>query len=171
MTAAYFKQAYYSLHPKLYSVAFAILKKTEDAEDILQDAYCKLWDDRQKLVDIQKPEAYCVTLVKNLCIDYLRSPKAARQIEMIDYYDFPDHAANAETDMVNKETIARIRALIHRLPTKQQRILDLRAFADCSSEEIETITGESAENVRVLLSRARKTLRMNLKTIEKTMEV
>ena len=35
MTAAYFKQVYYSLHPKLYRVAFAILKNAEDAEDIL----------------------------------------------------------------------------------------------------------------------------------------
>ena len=66
MTAAYFKQAYYSLHPKLYRVAFSILKNTENAEDIVQDVYCKLWDERDKLVDIQKPEAYCVTLIKNL---------------------------------------------------------------------------------------------------------
>ena len=163
MTAAYFKQAYYALHPKLYRVAFAILKNTEDAEDILQDAYCKLWDDREKLVDIQKPEAYCVTLVKHLCLDFLRSPKVARRDEIIDDYDFPDHATNAETDMVSKETVEKIKTLIRRLPDKQQKILDLRIFADCSSEEIERITGESSENVRVLLSRARNTLRMKLK--------
>jgi len=163
MTAAYFKQAYYSLHPKLYRVAYAILKNTEDAEDILQDAYCKLWDGRQKLVNIQKPEAYCVTLVKHLCMDFLSSLKMKHHKEFIDDYDFPDHDTNAETNLVNKETIEKVLLLIHRLPEKQQRILDLRVFADCSSEEIEKITGESSENVRVLLSRARNTLRMNLK--------
>ena len=163
MTAEYFKQAYYSLHPKLYRVAYAILKNTEDAEDILQDAYCKLWDDRSKLVEVQKPEAYCVTLVKHLCLDYLSSPKMARKNEFIDGYDFPDYATNAETDMVNRETVEKIKSFIQRLPEKQQRILDLRVFSDCSSEEIEQITGESSENVRVILSRARNTLRIKLK--------
>ena len=163
MTDGYFKQTYYSLHPKLYRVAFAILKNTEDAEDILQDAYCKLWDDREKLVDIHKPEAYCVTLVKHLCLDFLRSPKAMFYDGIMDEADFPDHSADAETALVNKETIAQIRTMICRLPEKQQRILDLRLFADCSAEEIQKITGESPENVRVLLSRARNTLRMKLK--------
>ena len=163
MTAEYFKQAYYSLHPKLYRVAFAILKNTDDAEDILQDAYCKLWDDRHKLVDVQKPEAYCVTLVKNFCLDFLRSPSVARNDETIDGYDLPDSVSNAESDLIGKETVAIINSLISRLPDKQKKILDLRVFADCSLEEIEKITGESSENVRVLLSRARNTLRMKLK--------
>lgn len=164
MTAASFKQVYYALHPKLYRVAYAILNNTEDAEDILQDAYCKLWDDRRKLVDIQKPEAYCVTLVKHLCLDFLSSLKTARNNYVIDDYDLPDSESNVETDLVNRETIEIVKLLILRLPEKQQRMLDLRVFSDCSPEEIQRITGESSENVRVLLSRARNTLRMNFKT-------
>ena len=163
MTSGYFKSTYYVLHSKLYRVAFAILKNKEDAEDILQDAYCKLWDDREKLVDIQKPEAYCLTLVKHLCLDFLRSPKAALLDENMNSSDFQDFSSNVEAELVGKETIEKIKLFIRRLPEKQQRVLDLRVFADCSSEEIEKITGESSENVRVLLSRARNTLRMKLK--------
>jgi len=163
MTAGYFKSTYYVLHPKLYRVAFAILKNQEDAEDILQDAYCKLWDDREKLVEIHKPEAYCVTLVKHLCLDFLRLPKATLLDGNMDSYDFQDLSSDAEAALVDKDTIEKIKYFIGRLPEKQQRVLDLRVFADCSSEEIEQITGESSENVRVLLSRARNTLRMKLK--------
>jgi RNA polymerase sigma-70 factor (ECF subfamily) len=163
MTAGNFKQVYFSLHPKLYSVAYTILKNTEDAEDIIQDAYCKLWDNREKLVDIQKPEAYCVTLVKHLCMDFLRTTKTIQNNHPIDEYDFPDHSNDVENRMENKETIKRIKSIIIGLPDKQQRILNLRGFADCSLEEIETITGESAVNIRVLLSRARNTLKMKLK--------
>ncbi len=163
MTAESFKQVYFSLHPKLYRVAYAILKNAEDAEDIIQDAYCKLWDDREKLTHIQKPEAYCVTLVKHLCMDLLRSPKAARNDNNIDDYDFPDNSTNVETNIENQEAIKIIKTIIHSLPEKQQRILNLRGFAGCSLEEIEMITGESSINVRVLLSRARNTLKMKLK--------
>jgi len=163
MTAEYFKQTYFALHPKLYRVAFAILKNTEDAEDILQDAFCKLWDERAKLVDIQKPEAYCVTLIRNLCFDFLRSPKVALYDWNTEEYDIPDQAPDAETELVNRETVEKVKSLIRRLPEKQQSVLDLRIFAGCSSEEIERITGESSENVRVLLSRARNTLKTKLK--------
>lgn len=163
MTAESFKQVYFSLHPRLYRVAFTILKNMEDAEDIIQDAYCKLWDEREKLADIQKPEAYCVTLVKHLCLDYLRSPKAARNHSNIEDYEFQDDFVTVENDIENRETIKRVQSILSRLPEKQQRILNLRGFADCSFEEIETITGESAANVRVLLSRARNTLKMKLK--------
>ena len=163
MTAGEFKQAYFSLHPKLYRVAYAILKNAEDAEDIIQDAYCKLWDSHEKLADVRNPEAYCVTLVKHLCMDSLRSPKTVLNDYNIEEYDFPDYSANAENEMESKETITKIKSIINSLPEKQQKVLNLRGFAGCSLEEIETITGESAVNIRVLLSRARNTLRMSLK--------
>ena len=38
-----FKQRFLPFHPKLYRIAYALLDNKADAEDILQDAYCKLW--------------------------------------------------------------------------------------------------------------------------------
>lgn len=39
-----FKQRFLLFHPKLYRIAYALLDNKADAEDILQDAYCKLWN-------------------------------------------------------------------------------------------------------------------------------
>lgn len=39
-----FKQRFLPFHPKLYRIAYALLDNKADAEDILQDAYCKLWN-------------------------------------------------------------------------------------------------------------------------------
>ena len=61
-----FKQRFLPFHPKLYRIAYALLDNKADAEDILQDAYCKLWNKRDELGDIQNPEAFSITLVKNL---------------------------------------------------------------------------------------------------------
>jgi len=162
MTTEDFKRVYFSLHPRLYRIAFTILRNTEDAEDIIQEAYCKLWDSRENLAGIQKPDSYCVILVKNLCMDFLRSSKRLLNDYNIDDYDFPDSMTSAEDDIENRETIKMVKNVINNLPEKQQRILNLHGFAGCSQEEIETITGESAVNIRVLLSRARNTLRMKL---------
>jgi len=163
MTAGTFKEVYFALHPKLYRTGFAILKNAEDTEDIIQDLYCKLWDGREKLAAVQNPEAYCTTLLKNLCFDHLRTPVFSLTHQIDEEYDIPDPSPDVETKLSYRETLSKIKSAIRRLPAKQQRILELRAFADCSSEEIEKITGESAENVRVLLSRARNTLRNKLK--------
>ena len=48
-----FKQRFLPFHPKLYRIAYALLDNKADAEDILQDAYCKLWNKRDELGDIQ----------------------------------------------------------------------------------------------------------------------
>ena len=61
-----FKRLFLPLHPKLFRIAYALVENKADAEDILQDAYYKLWSRRNELTDIQNPEAFCVTLVKNL---------------------------------------------------------------------------------------------------------
>ena len=73
-----FKRLFLPLHPKLFRIAYALVENKADAEDILQDAYYKLWSRRNELTDIQNPEAFCVTLVKNLCLDFLRSPPAGK---------------------------------------------------------------------------------------------
>jgi RNA polymerase sigma-70 factor (ECF subfamily) len=162
MTAENFKKQYFSLHAKLYRIAYTIINNVEDAEDIIQDVYCKLWDEREKLKEIHKPEAYCVTLVKHMCIDFLRSSKIYCTDNIINY-DFTDNTTTVEENIVNKETMEQIKFHMNKLPAKQQQVLYLRNFAECSFEEIETITGESTVNIRVLLSRARNTLKMKLK--------
>lgn len=76
-----FKRLFLPLHPKLFRIAYALVENKSDAEDILQDAYYKLWSRRNELADVRNPEAFCVTLVKNLCLDFLRSPRAGRHDE------------------------------------------------------------------------------------------
>ena len=61
-----FKRLFLPLHPKLFRIAYALVENKSDAEDILQDAYYKLWSRRNELADVRNPEAFCVTLVKNL---------------------------------------------------------------------------------------------------------
>ena len=60
-----------------------------------------------------------------------------------------------------------VKRLIEHLPENQRQVLRLRSLDDCSMEEIEHITGLNAGNIRVLLSRARKTLREQLQNIER----
>ena len=161
MSAEEFKSVYYPFHPKLYRIAYALLNNAADAEDILQDTYYKLWSRRTELTGIVQPEAFCVRLLKNLCLDFLRSPRNRIDNESAALMTMTT-GTTPEDDLESKEKIQQIEALIEQLPEKQRIVIRMRGCGDCSLEDIEAATGESAANVRVLLSRARKTLKSKL---------
>ena len=75
MDAESFKKEFLPYHRKLYCIAYRLLENAADAEDLVQEAYLKLWDKREGLAIISNPEAFSVTLVKNMCFDLLRSGK------------------------------------------------------------------------------------------------
>ena len=159
MDAENFKRKFLSFHPKLFRIAYTLVENKADAEDILQDAYFKLWNKRDELPDIENPEAFCVTLVKNLSLDFLRSPRANRREEEIESVFTLATDSSPEKELETKDKEQQIRQLINRLPENQRQVLRLRGINDCSMDEIEQITGLNAVNVRVLLSRARKVIR------------
>lgn len=70
MDAESFKRMFLPCHAKLYGVACRLLDNAEDAEDLIQEAYLKLWSKREELTLISNPEAFAVTLVKNMCLTY-----------------------------------------------------------------------------------------------------
>ena len=137
-----FKRLFLPLHPKLFRIAYALVENKADAEDILQDAYYKLWSRRNELTDIQNPEAFCVTLVTEAVT--------------------LSTASSPDEELERQDKVQQIRHLIDRLPENQRQVLRLRGIEDCSMDEIEQITGLSAVNIRVLLSRARKIIREQL---------
>jgi RNA polymerase sigma-70 factor (ECF subfamily) len=161
MNAEEFRRLYYPFHPKLYRVAIALLNNADDAEDILQDTYYKLWSKRTELSHILQPEAFCVRLIKNLCLDFLRAPRNRLNNEPAESIMIAA-GTTPEKEMESKEKIRQLETLIEQLPEKQRIVMQMRGCGDCSLEEIEAATGESSANVRVLLSRARKTLKSML---------
>ncbi|MDR0989335.1 MAG: RNA polymerase sigma factor [Prevotellaceae bacterium] len=150
-----FRQNYLPLHPKLYRVAYALVGNRQDAEDLLQETYCKLWDRREALGEVQQPEAFAVAMLKNRCLDFLRSPRSREGVELTERH----HAAVTQPSHEDADELRLVKQLIERLPEKQKQVLKLRGLADCSIQEIEKITGLTAVNIRTLLLRARRTLK------------
>lgn len=158
MDAERFKKEFLPFHRKLYHIAFRLLENEADAEDLVQEAYLKLWNKRSSLGIINNPEAFSVTLVKNMCFDLLRSGKGTisrQMLELTATTTTPVYADNLET----RDDVKQVRSIIATLPEQQQKVVLLRDFKDCSYEEIEKLTGLNSINVRVLLSRARKKIR------------
>ena len=162
MEAETFKQRFLSFHPKLYRIALALVESPEDAEDILQEAYTKLWSKRDSLEAVQQPEAFAVTIVRNLCLDFLRSPRSNSRSEPLEAITLPSEDS-PDRQVEQRDQLRQVRRLIEELPPNQRQVIRLRGMEDCSLEEIAQITGFSDAHVRTLLSRARKYIKEKLK--------
>jgi len=154
MDAESFKKEFLPYHRKLYRVAYRLLENSADAEDIVQEAYLKLWDKREGLTVISNPEAFSVTLVKNMCFDLLRSGKYILSRQTVELSAVQDISQSDNLEV--REGARQVKDII---PEQQQRIINMRDIKGCSYEEIEQVTGLNSINVRVLLSRARKKIR------------
>lgn len=166
MDASEFKKIFLPCHKKMYRVAFSILNNSQDAEDIVQEAYLKLWKKRDELTCINSPEAFCVILVRNLCMDFIRSNHSSDEDsiddELSDINKVTKCLDNNEDVMIsieNRSDARMLRHLINQLPCTQKTVIWLRDINDCSFDEIEKATGLSSVNIRATLSKARKKVR------------
>ena len=164
MNADEFKQRFLPLNAKLYKVAYLMLGNEDDAKDAVQDAYMKMWSRRDSLADIDNPQAYCVTLIRNLCLDRNRAAslivvdKPPEELPIASNDEASRHIERQQTQRLLNQCLAR-------LPAQQQQVVRLRDTNGYSMQEIEKATGLTAVNARVLLSRARKTLRTQLQNV------
>lgn len=154
MDAITFKEKYIPYHQKLYRVAYRLLEDACDAEDVVQEAYIKLWNKRDELTQVENSEAYCVILLRNLCLDFLRAKKKHLFQSTEDTVISDNLVLSDEIETVDE--IKHIETIIDLLPEQQRKIIKLRHFDDYSNEEIEEIMSLTSVNVRVLMSRARK---------------
>ena len=151
-----FKRDYLSLYQRLYRVAYYILESEADAQDALQELYFKLWKGRDFLDNILNPQAYCIRLLKNLCIDRIRKAKKAVLTDTLPE-TMEDQPQDERIDA--RERLEKVLAAIKSLPERQGQILRLRLIEGKSYSQIAEITKLNYLTIRVMLSRARKSLK------------
>ncbi len=158
-----FKDIWLPLSDRFYRVAYSILGSEPDARDALQDLYIKLWTLRDSPVRIQSPAAYGTRILRNICIDRIRSrgeEPAGPEITEFSGSGFPDTPVSPAADrkIIGREILGSLSRAMDDLPAAQRTVMEMRFFRQMSYDEITGRTGISPVNVRVLISRARKSV-------------
>jgi len=155
MNADVFKKIYLPYHKKLYRIAYRMVENQPDAEDIVQETYIKLWQKRNDTDEIENTESFAVAVLKNTCLDFLRKMKP----EIVDLTALNQKAGFLETEIEDKEKLEYVETIVKQLPEQQQQLIRLRHYEDLSVKEIEERTGLKTGNIKVIISRARKTIK------------
>jgi RNA polymerase sigma-70 factor (ECF subfamily) len=143
---------------KLFRLAYLLLRDKEGAEDALQEVFLKLWMNRHKLHTYKSIDAFALCITKNLCLDLLKQAgKKGKVVDLDLNTGFEDATPDRRYEV--SDDIRKVRQLMRELPENQQLILQLFDVDGCTFEEIAQVTGFTINNIRVLLSRARKQVR------------
>lgn len=155
MNSETFKKQFLPYHGKLYRIAYRFLQDTEDAEDIVQEAYIRLWSKRDSLELLENAEAFAIIIVRNMCLDFLRKNK--REFHPYDL-EMPDRECFTK-QMEIEDQIRQVESIMDSFPKQQRMVMLLKHWDGFSDEEIEQITGLSRANIKMIISRARKKIR------------
>lgn len=158
MVARDFKIKVLPVSKKLLRFATHFLKDEDEAKDVVQDVFLKLWQKRDTLAEIENIEAFAMRMTRNRCLDVIRANKVVPIDAEI------DRKMKAETvDVHSKielsESANQIKMLIGKLPDIQRTVMHLRDIEELSYEEIAEATDIKVNAIRVNLSRARKKVR------------
>lgn len=165
MDASQFKRCFLPCHERMYRMAWRLTGNAQAAEDLVQEAFLKLWLKRDALQITSSAETFCVTTVKNLFYDQVRKRRPQTTNHTPEELQIPhdDDAARAIEQAEDRQMAWQ---LISRLPEQQRQIVTMRDISEMEYREIERQTGLTAVHVRVLLSRARKQMREQLKQMK-----
>ena len=158
MSTEEFTELYLPLRGALYRVAFFILESEDDAMDAVQDLYLKLLSSPDALETVRNPKSYCITLMRNICLDRVR--KASRRPET-EVMEAVSDESPADERMSDRQRIKDICQKLSSLPERERTVLRMKVFEDFSYDEIQKRTVIGYLSLRVLLSNARRKLRMS----------
>ena len=144
---------------RVFSFAYYSLRTREDAEDITQDVFIRLWQHWRK-IDHERVGAWLMRVAHNSVIDHTRRHKNERR-----RVDLPDTLEDAvsvkDTELESQEFQQHLEAAISTLHDPYRSILIMRDVQGLSYQEIEQTLNLSQSQVKVYLHRARRQLREN----------
>ena len=147
MTEKEYNQCVTEYADNVYRFILKNLRHEEDAKDVVQTAFEKMWRNRQE-VDYEKSKSYLFTVAYHQMIDHLRKAKRIQLREV-----FNDEVKIADRPIHNAKKI--LQEALGKLNEIQRSLVMLKDYEGYSYEEIGSITGLSSSQVKVYLHRAR----------------
>ena len=164
---AAFRQIYYNYYGMLYNLGVQYLSDNDEAREVVQNAFLKLWEIRTQINDNSNIRNYLFTLVKNSCLNQIKrrqlilnhNEKIRRK--ELDYHYESLHRLNFDY-MEFKELKEKIDEAIEKLPGHCKKVFSMSRFEGLRNSEIAEQLEISEKTVEAHMTKALKILRVEL---------
>jgi len=150
-------------YPGLVTYASHIILDSEDAEEIVQDFFVRLWVGRQRLKNSVSIKNYLFTSVKNRSLNFLKKMQISENIRKELTYLIENDPLYDHDVFIASELQKKIRDSFGKLPPRTHEIFTLSRYGGLTNEEIATKLSLSKRTVETQISNALKILREELK--------
>lgn len=156
-----FRSLFFEFFSSLCVFAHRHIDDWDTCEDLVQDTFFKVWKNRKTIEINTSSRNFLITSVRNSCIDYLRKQDSARLWQEREVLDKSRYASDDLYSHIELEQML-IKALA-KLPENVRSVFELNRFEGKSYKEIAEQQGVSIKTVEAHMTKALKTLRVELK--------
>lgn len=155
-------------YPLLLQIVNQYVPKNEDAEEVLQDAFMKIWDNIDQIDVNNNVTGYLFRITRNTCLDFLRSKRhtlalqtnSLQQKNLLNFHALTNNTASA---IIENELIDLINASIEELPEKCRLVFIKSRFEGKMHKQISSDLDISTKTVENHITKAIRHLRKSLK--------
>lgn len=147
---------------RVYKFSYSILKSKEESENLMQDVFLNLWENRYKVEKDSSIKSYIFTITYNSAISIIR--KKVRESQFIEYLkslqEITEDPVNVELEY--NELTSKLDEIINTLPQRQKEVYLLHRLETLKYSDIAERLHISVNTVENHMSRALKTIRKKL---------
>lgn len=111
---------------KLFRFALRLVGSEEEAKDVVQEVFIRVWNGREQMAEIQNMEAWCMRITRNLSLDRIRSNNRRYAQPIDEGFDIRHEALTPHETTELHESMNRVNQLMAALPDKQRQVMHLR---------------------------------------------
>jgi RNA polymerase sigma-70 factor, ECF subfamily len=148
---------------RFYRLAYRYLQSRDAAEDVVQDAFLKLWEDpsRWQAQHRTKFTTWFYRVVVNLCLD---RQKKKTPVELDSETLLPENGESIDETMIRAQEQNRLEKEIATLPERQRTALNLCFDQELTNQEAAEVMGVNLKALQSLIMRAKSTLKNRMKS-------
>ena len=159
-----FEEIFRKYREKIYYFAIRYYNSAEDAENVVQDVFIKLWDEREGVKEELSLNNYIYTIAKNHLFNIQRkkiNEKAYRSYIV----DHLVQSSNLENELIYADLKSGVDKIIDELPAQRKKVFIMGNMEGMSNKEIASTLNLSVRTIEVHKSLALQTIRKALKKI------
>jgi RNA polymerase sigma-70 factor, ECF subfamily len=154
-----FEQVFRMQYAPLCAFAMQYVRDKDRAEEVVQDLFVHLWQERERVAISTSLKSYLFAAVRNRCFSLLKVQGRVRALAH-DEESLAEEEVRSEQELA--ERAARVQAAIRALPTERQRIFRMSRDEGLKYHEIAHRLGLSVKTVENQMGQALKNLRLEL---------